>query len=303
MSRKTRANLLLLITAFVWGCAFVAQREGLNYVNPFTYNMSRSIIGGIALIPVIALINRKKASDCADEVNSGILPDKVTLRGGMLYGAILAVASGFQQYGMLTASAGKTSFITALYIVIVPILGVFIGKRIRKIIWFCVALAISGFYLLCVRENLTVQRGDLLILCCSLFFAVHILVIDHFMAEGADGVKLACIQFFVSGLLSLVAALLFEKIDFKAIANAAIPILYAGLISSGVGYTLQIVAQKDAEPTTATLIMSLESVFGALAGWIFLHELFSIKELFGCVLVFAAVILAQIPEKGDPKNV
>lgn len=285
---------MLLITALIWGSAFVAQSAGMEYVGPFTYNMSRSVLGFAVLIPVILLFSR--SSEGGKSVVSRLAPDRCTLIGGICCGLILGIASSLQQYGISMTTAGKAGFITALYIIIVPLLGIFIGKRIPKIIWLCVAIAVLGFYLLCIKENFTVSKGDLVVLCCSLCFAVHILVIDHFTGRNADGIKMSCIQFLVAGLFSAVLAFSFEKPVFTDILKAKYTIMYAGILSSGVAYTLQIVAQKDTDPTTATLIMSLESVFAALSGWLILNESLTLKELFGCILVFAAVILAQMPE-------
>ena len=192
-------------------------------------------------------------------------------------------------------TAGKAGFITALYIVIVPLLGVFIKKKIPKITWLCAGIAVVGFYLLCVKEGFSVSAGDLLVLCCAFFFSIHIMVIDYFNGKQVDGVRMSCIQFLVAGLISLVLMLVFEQPSLENLWAAKGSILYAGVLSCGVAYTLQILGQRDTEPTTATLILSLESVFAALSGWALLHETLSFKELAGCALVFAAVILAQIP--------
>lgn len=295
MSRKMRGNLMLLITALIWGTAFVAQSAGMNYVEPFTYNGVRTLIGGLVLIPVILLFDRLKPLSQRPTPEEKKRINRNSAVGGVFCGILLAVASSLQQYGISMTTAGKAGFITALYIVIVPLMGVFIHKKIPKIIWLCVAIAVAGFYLLCVKEGFTVSLGDLLVLCCAFFFSLHIMCIDHFGAKEVDGVRMSCVQFLVAGLLCMIPMAIFETPTWENLWAARVTILYTGVMSCGVAYTLQILGQRDTDPTTATLLMSLESVFAALSGWVILHESLSVKELFGCVLVFAAVILAQIP--------
>lgn len=290
MSKKMQGNIMLLITAMIWGSAFVAQSKGMEYIGPFTFNVMRNFIGGIVLLPVIALFSRGKKYEPEEKKQL----NKNTLIGGICCGVVLFLASSFQQYGLVHTTAGKAGFITALYIVIVPLLGVFMGKKIPKIIWGCVALAIAGFWLLCIKEGFTVGLGDLMVLICALFYSMHIVTIDHFTPR-VDGVKMSCIQFFTAGVISIIPMLLWETPYWSAIMDAMWTILYAGVLSSGVAYTFQIIAQRHTEPTVATLLMSLESVFAALSGWLILNESLLPKELFGCVLVFIAVILAQIP--------
>ena len=295
MSRKMRGNLMLLITALIWGTAFVAQSAGMNYVEPFTYNGVRTLIGGLVLIPVILLFDRLKPLSQRPTPEEKKRINRNSAVGGVFCGILLAVASSLQQYGISMTTAGKAGFITALYIVIVPLMGVFIHKKIPKIIWLCVAIAVAGFYLLCVKEGFTVSLGDLLVLCCAFFFSLHIMCIDHFGAKEVDGVRMSCVQFLVAGLLCMIPMAVFETPTWENLWAARVTILYTGVMSCGVAYTLQILGQRDTDPTTATLLMSLESVFAALSGWVILHESLSVKELFGCVLVFVAVILAQIP--------
>lgn len=295
MSKKMRGNLMLLLTALIWGTAFVAQSAGMDHVQPFTYNGVRTLIGGLVLIPVILLFDRLKPTDSRPSAAEQKEINKNSLIGGICCGTVLCVASCFQQFGVSMTTAGKAGFITALYIVIVPLMGVFIKKKIPKIIWLCVALAVAGFYLLCVKEGFSVGTGDLLVLCCAFFFSIHIMVIDHFTAGKVDGVRMSCVQFLVAGIMAIVLMFLFEEPTLASIWDARVSILYAGVMSCGVAYTLQILGQKDTDPTTATLLMSLESVFAALSGWVLLHESLSLKEIFGCAMVFAAVILAQIP--------
>lgn len=295
MSKKMRGNLMLLLTALIWGTAFVAQSAGMDHVQPFTYNGVRTLIGGLVLIPVIMLFDRLKPADSRPSAAEQKAINKNSLIGGICCGTVLCVASCFQQFGVSMTTAGKAGFITALYIVIVPLMGVFIKKKIPKIIWLCVAIAVAGFYLLCVKEGFSVGTGDLLVLCCAFFFSIHIMVIDHFTAGKVDGVRMSCVQFLVAGIMAIVLMFLFEEPTLASIWDARVSILYAGIMSCGVAYTLQILGQKDTDPTTATLLMSLESVFAALSGWVLLHESLSLKEIFGCAMVFAAVILAQIP--------
>jgi len=295
MSKKMRGNLMLLLTALIWGTAFVAQSAGMDHVQPFTYNDVRTLIGGLVLIPVILLFDRLKPTDSRPSVAEQKEINKNSLIGGICCGTVLCVASCFQQFGVSMTTAGKAGFITALYIVIVPLMGVFIKKKIPKIIWLCVAIAVAGFYLLCVKEGFSVGTGDLLVLCCAFFFSIHIMVIDHFTAGKVDGVRMSCVQFLVAGIMAIVLMFLFEEPTLASIWDARVSILYAGVMSCGVAYTLQILGQKDTDPTTATLLMSLESVFAALSGWVLLHESLSVKEIFGCAMVFVAVILAQIP--------
>lgn len=295
MSKKMRGNLILLLTALIWGTAFVAQSAGMEHVQPFTYNGVRTLIGGLVLIPVIFLFDRLKPADQRPSPDEQKEIRRNSLIGGAACGVVLCVASSFQQFGISMTTAGKAGFITALYIVIVPLLGVFIKKKIPKITWLCVGIAVVGFYLLCVKEGFSVSAGDLLVLCCAFFFSIHIMVIDYFNGKQVDGVRMSCIQFLVAGLISLVLMLVFEQPSLENLWAAKGSILYAGVLSCGVAYTLQILGQRDTEPTTATLILSLESVFAALSGWALLHETLTFKELAGCALVFAAVILAQIP--------
>ena len=295
MSKKMRGNLMLLLTALIWGTAFVAQSAGMDHVQPFTYNGIRTLIGGLVLIPVIFFFDRIKPAEQRLSAEEQKTVSRNSVKGGAFCGVVLFVASSFQQFGVSMTTAGKAGFITALYIVIVPLMGVFIKKKIPRIIWLCVAIAVAGFYLLCVKEGFSIGTGDLLVLCCAFFFSLHIMAIDHFGAQKVDGVRMSCTQFLVAGSLCILCMFLFEEPTLANIWAARVSILYAGVMSCGVAYTLQILGQKHTDPTTATLLMSLESVFAVLAGWVLLHESLSLKELAGCALVFIAVILAQIP--------
>lgn len=294
-AKKLRANLLLLLTAMIWGAAFVAQSVSMDYIGPFTFLCSRSILGGVVLLPVIALMDKKKDTDEKEEPANH---KKTLLMGGLACGVALFVASAFQQIGIQETTAGKAGFITAMYMVLVPIAGLFLGKKTGGKVWGAVAVALVGMYLLCFSGGGlgAINRGDLMEMVCALGFTVHILVIDHFSGR-VDGVKMSCIQFFVCGVLAFFAMIIFEEPNVQDILAAWMPIVYAGLMSSGVGYTLQIVAQKDTDPTVASLLMSLESVFSLVFGWILLHEAMSARELIGCVLMFAAIVWVQLPER------
>ena len=284
-------NVLLVLTALIWGCAFVAQSVGMDYVGPFTFNMARFLIGAIVLLPVIWFMDRQRKTGA--EKGAG---QKTLIIGGICCGTALAVASTLQQWGILFTTVGKAGFITAMYIVIVPLLGVFIGKKVRPLIIGCVAIAVVGFYFLCMTESLHLGLGDFLVLLCAIAFSIHILVIDHFSPK-VDVVKMSAIQFLTAAIISAVPTLLWEQPVLTEILQAWQPVLYAGVMSCGVAYTLQIIAQKNADPTVASLLLSLESVFSVLAGWVLLGQGLSLKELFGCVLIFCAIILAQLPEK------
>ncbi len=291
MIKNFKGSLMLLVTSLIWGTAFVAQSEGMNYIEPFTYNALRTLLGGVVLIPVIILFR------FLDKKNGGekkTLPLKNTVIGGLCCGVVLFVASSFQQAGIAQTTAGKAGFVTALYIVIVPIIGLFLRRKMPLRMWFFIAAALVGFWLLCIKENFGISAGDMLVFFGAVFFAVHIITIDHFNEKGTDGVLMSCIQFFTAGLLMLICMFIFEKPAAANIADAGGTILYAGIMSCGVAYTLQILGQKYTEPTLSTLLMSLESVFAALSGWLILGEKLSTKEFFGCVLIFAAVILAQL---------
>lgn len=292
MKQQIKSSLILLLTATIWGVAFVAQSVGMEYIGPFTFNAIRCVLGGLVLIPVILVLKKKKETGAENQEKE----DKKTLwTGGIACGVILCIASNLQQFGIMEASVGKSGFFTALYIVMIPVIGIFIGKRPGIKLWFCVALAVAGMYLLCMKDgSFTIERADIMLLLCALAFSFHILVVDYFSPK-VDGVKMSCIQFFVCGVLSAVGMLFTETPDIPNIQAAWLPLLYAGLLSCGVGYTLQIVGQKGINPVIASLIMSLESVISALAGWVILGQVLSPKEILGCVLMFVAIIITQIP--------
>lgn len=302
-------TILLLITAMIWGFAFVAQSVGINYVGPFTFNCVRNILGGIVLLPVIWFMGkrRREKTGVGDSVGEGkgngddenVRAEKRTqvrtlVAGGICCGVALCFASNMQQLGLMHTTVGKAGFITALYIIIVPLMGLFLKKKSGIKVWLGVVIALAGFYLLSIKDGFVIEFSDIYLLCGSVLFSVHILVIDYFSPK-VDGVKMSCIQFFVCGILSGIVMFITETPDFGAIRGAWLPLAYSGIMSCGVAYTLQIVAQKDYNPTVASLVLSLESVFSALAGWLILHQKLSSREMAGCVLIFCAIILAQLP--------
>ena len=292
MSKRMMGNGMLLLTAMIWGAAFVAQTVGMDYVEPFTFQACRSFLGCLVLLPVIAVMDRrgnaKKPQTPADK--------RFLLISGCLCGLFLFAACSLQQLGLQYTTAGKSGFITSLYIILVPIFGLFFRQKVKPWVWISVALAVAGLYLLCGSGGMGIGKGELLTLGCSVAFTFHILFIDRVSAK-VDGVRLSCIQFFVCGLISALVMVCIETPKPDAIAQCWLPIAYAGILSSGVAYTLQIVGQAYTEPTVASLLMSLESVFAMLFGWLLLDQALSTPELLGCALVFAGVILAQLPGK------
>lgn len=295
--KEWRGNLLLLVTAIIWGSAFVAQSVAADLVGTFTFQALRSLLGGLVLLPVVAgnaVMRRKR----------GVAPigSRRTLWcGGILCGVMLCVASCLQQGGIAYTSVGNAGFITAMYILLVPLLGMFFGKKVGSRLWICIGMAIVALYLLSIKDGFHMSKGDLLMLACALAFSVHILLVDHFTPK-VDGVLLACIQFFVAGLLPLPLMLFFERPTAANIAAAWLPIAYAGVLSSGIGYTFQILGQKYTKPSVASLLMSLESVFAVLAAALILHQVPTLRETLGCVLMFAAIILAQLPERSRARD-
>ncbi|OUQ18467.1 DMT family transporter [Lachnoclostridium sp. An138] len=297
-------SLILLLTAVIWGVAFVAQSVGMDYVGPFTFTCARSLIGGLVLLPCIALLNRmngQKGNDrkaAAEKLSEEEKRKKrkMLILGGICCGLALCAASCFQQFGIQYTTVGKAGFITAFYIIIVPVISLFFGKKCGPLVWAGVLFALSGLYFLCITESFQIGMGDILVFICAFLFAVHILVIDYF-TQYVDGVKMSCIQFFVCGAVSGAAMLLFEEPSVSALLSAWQPVLYAGVLSSGAGYTLQIIGQKGMNPTVASLILSLESVVSVLAGLLLLGETLSGREVLGCVLMSAAIVLAQLPQK------
>ena len=292
-TKRLFGNIALLIAALLWGSTFVAQSVASDAVEPFTYLASRSLLGFMFLIPVSAVKDSiaKKSGNLAKPTGKSV---RTLVLGGVFCGIALTVAAGLQQFGMTGDNSGKAGFITAMYILLVPVLGLFLGKRTNAITWICVAMGVFGLYCLCVTAEMKLATSDIFLIICAVAFSVHILIVDYFSPK-VDGVKLSCIQFFVVFVLATVCALLFESTSFATILDQWFPIAYAGILSSGIAYTLQIVGQKHTEPTTASLLMSLESVFAVLSGMVVLGQFPTSRELIGSVVMFAAIIISQLP--------
>lgn len=284
-----------ILAALIWGTAFVAQDVCADTIGTFTFNAARYAIAMLALLVLIAVrgaVHKDAAQPTAEEKRAA---RKQLWLGGFCCGTALAIASNFQQAGIVAGTdAGKAGFLTALYVVLVPVFGLFFKRKVSLPVWVAVALSVAALYLLCIKGSFRLAAGDLLVLVCAVCFAVHILVIDRFSAT-CDGVKLSCVQFLFAALWSGVCIPFFEHVDAAALLSCALPLLYVGVFSCGVGYTLQILAQKGSNPTVVTILLSLESVFAVIAGAIILHQSMTPREYLGCVLMFLAVILAQIP--------
>ena len=296
---QVRQVVFPILAAFIWGTAFVAQDLCADSIGTFAFNATRYFIAVLALLVVIAVSDKAKKNRPTPTAEEKKAANKQLWLGGLCCGVARAIASNFQQAGLVAGTdAGKAGFITALYVVLVPVFGLFFKRKVSLPVWIAVVCSVVALYLLCIKGDFSLAAGDLLILVCAVCFAVHILVIDHFTAY-CDGVKLSCLQFLFAGIISAVCMFLFETVDFAAIWSCILPLLYVGIFSCGVGYTLQILAQKDSNPTVVTILLSLESVFAVIAGAIVLHQQMTAREYIGCVVMFVAVILAQIqfPEK------
>lgn len=290
INRKTKGSLMLLAGAMIWGGAFIAQSAGMNYIRPFTYSAIRFYIGALVLVPV-ALIFSKNITK-STFIRSAV--------GGSICGFFLFLGNSFQQYGLVYTAPGKAGFISALYLMFVPIIAYFIfGKKIEKHIWLGIIIAIIGFYFLCVHGEFNIQPGDLMILMCAFCFSFQILGVDYFASKNINSIIMAIFQFLSCAVISTVFMFIFDEVNISAIIDAKWTILYSGVLSSGVAYTLQIVGQKDVESSVASLIMSLESVFAALSELLILHTTMNPVELFGCLLVFSAVLIVQKPKKKE----
>lgn len=295
MSKKMKANLLLFIAAFIWGTAFVAQKSG-GAIGSFTFNGIRTFIGGLVLLPLVIKNHKDKTLP---------LFTKEELTGGIVCGFFLFVAASLQQFGLAYTTAGKAAFITTLYVVFCPILSLIVHKKkTRPLVWLCVVLDVIGLYLLCMTDaSFSIQLGDTLVILCAVAFAAQMVSVDNFI-DRIDGIKLSCIQFLFSGLLGIICMFIFEgPVSVSNIMTAWFPILYAGVISCGIAYTFQVLGQKEATPTIAALILCLESVFGVLAGAVILGETMTMREIFGCIIMFAAVVISNLPEKSSKEPV
>lgn len=292
---SVKNTVMLLLAAMIWGFAFVAQSTGMNYVGPYTFNAVRSFMGSFVLFPVAFLGKQKFYKMTKQE-------KKELLLSGSVCGILLGTATNLQQIGIMTTSVGKAGFLTALYIVLVPIAGLFLKKKCGKNVWIGVGCSFIGLYLLCMTDSSKdIAIGDVYLLSCAIVFTFHILVIDYF-APKVNGVQMSCIQFLVAGILSSVFMFSSETPSLISIWEAKLPLLYAGVLSSGVAYTLQILGQKNYNPTIAVLILSLESSFSVLGGFLILKETLSMRESIGCLLMFVAIILAQLPSKSSCKE-
>lgn len=290
MNKKLSGSLSLLICTLIWGSAFIAQSVGMDHIGPMTFQAIRCSIGVLFLLPVIFLFDKDRKNYFHNWKNPKLW------KTGLICGLALFVAAGLQQVGLVYTSAGKGGFITAMYIVFVPILGLVVRKKPPITAWISVALAVVGLYLLSCVGITEINKGDLFLLGCAIAFAVQIILVDR-MAGDLDGLRLNCIQSLVTAVLSALVMIFTETPDVENIAACWLPLGYAGILSMGVAYSLQIIGQKHVDPTPASLIMSLESVFAVLFGWLLLNEQMTATELTGCALVFTAVILSQIPVK------
>ena len=284
-----RNSFLLLITATIWGTSFVAQSVGMQTVDPLVFNGTRSILAFVFLA-VVMMIRTKRSPELRVRLQNH---PRIHLTGGIVCGILLFAASTIQSYGIKYTTAGKSGFITAFYVVLVPVISMLFGKKVSRTIWLAILLAVGGLYLICINESFTINRGDLLTMVCAVFFSFHILAIDHF-TDQVDGIAMSCIQFLTVSVISVVLMILFVRPDFQAVREAWLPIGYAGIFSCGIAYTLQIVAQKGIHPAVASLLMSMESCISVLAGWLILHQAMSARELAGCGLMFAAIVLADV---------
>lgn len=289
-----RQNLYAVLAAFIWGTSFVAQSVGADYVGPFTFNAARSLVAFAFLLSACLLYRkfRKATSEQSPGKNPHYYRD--LLMGGIFCGAILSLGTNLQQKGLETTASGKAGFITALYIIIVPILGLFLKRKVPWTIWISIGIAAVGLYFLCIKDHFSVQPGDLYTILCSFCFAIQILLVDHY-AQRVNGIDLSCAQFLVVSIISLVGMAVTETPTWTSLHECIWSVLYVGILSSGIAYTLQILAQRDSNPTVVSLLMSLEAVFATLAGALVLHDHMAGREYLGCGLMLFAVILAQIP--------
>jgi drug/metabolite transporter (DMT)-like permease len=295
--QELRSNMLLLITAAIWGFAFVAQRVGTMYVGAFTFTAFRFALGSLSLIPLLVYYSRKPK----EKTEKNDEPSKVLL-GGTLAGCVIFCAASLQQIGLIYTEAGKAGFITGLYIVIVPILGIFLKQRVHIRTWLGVALAVFGLYFISVNEGFYIAKGDLYMIAGAFFWATHILVIDHF-TKSADSLKLSFVQFVTCSILSFIAAIIFERISIDGLLQVIIPLLYGGFMSVGVAYTFQAIGQKHAKPSHAAIALSMEAVFASIGGFIILKENLGIRVYIGCVLMLGGMLLSQYENFAKNKDV
>lgn len=302
MNQRIRQILFPLLAALIWGTAFVAQRISTDFIEPLTFNAARSAVAFVVLLIILQVFRTMQRKRGTDTVSASLGSRRDLILASLCCGTALAVAVNVQQAGLAYTTVGKAGFITALYIVLVPVFGLFLKKKVSLPVWCSVLLAATGLYFLCISESFSITWGDMLVLFSAVMFATHILLVDHF-TQKVNGIALSCGQFLVVTLWSGLGMLLFEHPDLSAILSCAGPILYVGIFSSGIAYTLQILAQKDGNPTVVCLLLSMESVFSTLSAAIILHEVLSGREYLGCVLMLLAVVLAQIPFPQRKRNI
>lgn len=291
-----KGTLFLLTTAIIWGTSFVAQKMGMNYIEPFTFGAVRFLLGAVMLLLVIFFLNqlnKKKKTSLPIEKEKPKYMTKDLLIGGFLCGGALFLGASAQQWGIVYTTAGKAGFITALYIILVPLFGIFMKKKVGLLTWSGVILAVIGLYMLTIKDGFTIQKGDAIVLIGTVFWALQIIIVDLYV-DKTDAIKLSFVQFITSGILSAIAAVLFETPNINEIIACAGPILYTAIMAVGVAYTLQIIGQKYINPTVAAIILSMESVFAVISGVVFLNESMSARELMGCILMFVAIIITQV---------
>lgn len=295
----SRSNLLLILASIIWGCAFVAQNVGMNYIGPWTFSTIRFLIAGFSLLAIIPILDKKRTHVIHPKTKE---EKKKLLLGSVLCGLALSIGSIVQQIAMLTVPVAKAGFLTTLYVLFVPIITLLFGKKIPLKVWIGIAMALFGLYLLSMAGNLAIGIGEIFLILAAFLFAIHIIIIGHFSTR-VDPVRLSCGQLLIGGFATVIPMIMIERPTITSILAAYIPLLYTGIFSSCVAYTLQIFAQKEANPTIAGMLLSLESVFAALAGYLILNQVLNTRELIGCVLIFIAIVIAQLPDRRDMVNV
>ncbi len=294
MGKKNKliGSSLLFLTAFIWGFAFVAQTVGMDHIGPYTFNTSRLVLGSVVLVPwaVMDIKKERKKFSIGEDDRQKI---RKSLKASVICGIVLFIAMALQQFALIYSPVANVSFLTTLYILIIPIITLFMGKKQGIKLWIAIVIAVAGMYLLCIKEGFHLAFGDSLAISCALMFSVQILCVDHFVGSSYT-ILLSCMQNLVAAAISFVFMVIFEGINLEGLLSAMLPLLYTGILSTGVAYTTQMIGQKYVKPSVAALIMSLESVIASVAAWALLAQHLSLKEIIGCVLVFAAVILAQM---------
>lgn len=288
-NKKLFSNIILLITAIIWGSAFVAQRIGMDSIGPFTFNAVRFLMSSIFVLLLTSVLSKMNPEPKSESASRKTLFQAILVCGLCIFGG-----TTLQQYGLVFTTAGKAAFITTLYILLIPILGIFLGRKNPLLTWIAIAVGAVGLFLLCIKQDFTIDKGDFIVLIGAFFWSFHVLSIDHFLQKGINPFLLSLGQMLVVFILSTAAAFLFETPEVAGIKNAVVALLYTGILSGGVGYTFQIIGQRHADPVVASLIMSTEAAFGTIAGFLFLHERMTGREILGSVLLFAAVLLSQL---------